>query len=825
MPILIQLTSECRFYIRHLESFNRPCFRDQDVDSEVNNINNLFDLDQEDSPGRMQNESQSGVVLEDLMRVQSTIAQIKDYSFSHEKSQWSDDEFDSFLNPPHELWNLEDPQLRLSFRIYLSLSAHSSEATYEGIRSSIKECYPDSTMLSFDQVRNRLKRATGILPLLSDMCVNTCLAYTGTFSPLTECPHCGERRYERHHDIEPRVPRRQFVTLPIGPQLQALWRHPISVAKVRDRLRRTKILLAQRNTDGGIQDYDDVCCGSEYLDLVESGEISDNDMVLTLSMDGAQLYRNKESDAWFGIATLIDLAPEICHAKEMVLPAFVIGGPNPPKNYDSFLFPTFAHLSACQKLGLTIWDSSAHASFTMHPWFGFGTADTVGMAELNGWVGHHGRNGCRVLCPMPGRHKPGAGTYYPVMLKPHGPLPSGSTHPDIDINSIAIPSLDDYAERLQHVLCSKSTREYERRRRETGICKPSIVSALPRSIPVPKCFPADTMHLFGLNISQLLVGLWRGSIEHTQDDHPTTWQFAVLHDNAVWQSHGASVAGASLYLPVCLESRVPRNPAEKISSGYKAVEYLVYVFGLCPALLYDVLPPKFYYHFCQLVFAARVVHQCHKSKEDLLAAHKAFLEFVYTFEILYYERKLTRLHFVRPCIHALTHIVPEHFRLGSLTELSQWTMERTIGNLGEEIRQHSDPYANLSQRVIERARTNALYALAPDFFPVAAKLPSGACDIGGNYVLLGPRELHEMDAKTLEAFIQFSDSHLWRIKKSTSESINIDRFARLLLPNGQIARSWWHEKKRPVEKVRVARNVKVRQYLFINETNMLNYFS
>jgi len=28
------------------------------------------------------------------------------------------------------------------------------------------------------------------------------------------------------------------------------------------------------------------------------------------------------------------------------------------------------------------------------PWFGFGTADMVGMSELNGWVGHHGRNGC-----------------------------------------------------------------------------------------------------------------------------------------------------------------------------------------------------------------------------------------------------------------------------------------------------------------------------------------------------------------------------------------------------------------------------------------------
>jgi hypothetical protein len=165
----------------------------------------------------------------------------------------------------------------------------------------------------------------------------------------------------------------------------------------------------------------------------------------------------------------------------------------------------------------------------------------------------------------------------------------------------------------------------------------------------------------------------------------------------------------------------------------------------------------------------------------------------------------------QPCIHALTHIVPEHFRLGSLTELSQWTMERTIGNLGEEIRLHSDPYANLSQRVIERARANVLYALAPDLFRVAEKLPSGACDIGENYVLLGPRERHEMDKTTLAAFKEFSDLHRWRIKNG--DLFEIDRFARLLLPNGQIARSWWHEKKRPTEKVWIARNVKVSQSL------------
>ena len=39
----------------------------------------------------------------------------------------------------------------------------------------------------------------------------------------------------------------------------------------------------------------------------------------------------------------------------------------------------------------------------------------------------------------------------------------------------------------------------------------------------------------------------------------------------------------------------------------------------------------------------------------------------------------------------------------ALYEVSQWTMERTIGNLGGEIRLYSDLHANLSQKVIECA--------------------------------------------------------------------------------------------------------------------------
>ena len=83
-----------------------------------------------------------------------------------------------------------------------------------------------------------------------------------------------------------------------------------------------------------------------------------------------------------------------------------------------------------------------------------------------------------------------------------------------------------------------------------------IVEGLWKTFPIPGCFPADSMHL-ELNIGQLQVSLWRGTIEHLKDDDPSTWPFAILHNHQVWQAHGATVAGAHRYIPTCIESRTP----------------------------------------------------------------------------------------------------------------------------------------------------------------------------------------------------------------------------------------------------------------------------
>jgi hypothetical protein len=66
-------------------------------------------------------------------------------------------------------------------------------------------------------------------------------------------------------------------------------------------------------------------------------------------------------------------------------------------------------------------------------------------------------------------------------------------------------------------------------------------------------------------------------------------------------------------------------------------------------------------------------------------------------------------------------------------------MERTIGNLKEEMKQPSQPYANLSQRGVRRAQVNALKAMIPELDPVDPP-PCASLDISDGYMLLRARD-------------------------------------------------------------------------------------
>ena len=67
--------------------------------------------------------------------------------------------------------------------------------------------------------------------------------------------------------------------------------------------------------------------------------------------------------------------------------------------------------------------------------------------------------------------------------------------------------------------------------------------------------------------------------------------------------------------------------------------------------------------------------------------HKLLLEWCVEFETLYCQWNPDRLHFVRQCVHSLTHLARETHRLGPLSLSAQWTMERVIGVFGSLLAQ------------------------------------------------------------------------------------------------------------------------------------------
>ena len=65
---------------------------------------------------------------------------------------------------------------------------------------------------------------------------------------------------------------------------------------------------------------------------------------------------------------------------------------------------------------------------------------------------------------------------------------------------------------------------------------------------IPGCFPANLMHLISLNLTNLLIKLWRGTMDCEPSDDRATWDWAVLQGDT-WKDRGKSVADATPYLP------------------------------------------------------------------------------------------------------------------------------------------------------------------------------------------------------------------------------------------------------------------------------------
>jgi len=72
---------------------------------------------------------------------------------------------------------------------------NASEATYNSVRESIIQCFPDTEIHSHHLAKKLVSDISGVVSVADDMCINSCHAFTGPFTDLYAWSICFEPRY------------------------------------------------------------------------------------------------------------------------------------------------------------------------------------------------------------------------------------------------------------------------------------------------------------------------------------------------------------------------------------------------------------------------------------------------------------------------------------------------------------------------------------------------------------------------------------------------------------------------------------------------------
>jgi hypothetical protein len=200
-----------------------------------------------------------------------------------ENSGMQPDEIEDLRNPDQEITPLVEPLPLLRSILHFINNSTASRKHYESLRKIKHRHRPDDPILSFDQVKHRVLWLSGVVPMEHDMCVNSCLAFTGPHSTLDKCSHCSQPRYCPGTT----KPQKRFTMIPVGPVIQAMY-GSTEVAGAMYYLERKLADNAEcARINGGFLDmYNDTVSSQELLDAYGKGYLKKGDVALQFSIDG-----------------------------------------------------------------------------------------------------------------------------------------------------------------------------------------------------------------------------------------------------------------------------------------------------------------------------------------------------------------------------------------------------------------------------------------------------------------------------------------------------------------------------------------------------------
>lgn len=410
--------------------------------------------------------------------------------------------------------------------------------------------------------------------------------------------------------------------------------------------------------------YDDFYSGSIFRDYVKRVGGTDavrHDIFLFISGDGAQPYKSSLYDYWPVVALIGNLTPAKRVNTRNLLPVTCIPGPNEPQDLVSFLHPLIEELKLLAKgVECQLWDGR-HVKVRVHLLFLL--ADLPAMAKLCRVKGSNGYSPCR-FCLIVGIVSTRGNTmYYPSYL-----VVNEEVVRRMELNSPELRCVSETRESIRDI--EKLRRSTERGSvgmmkdmcMRTGINGQSQLFHSLRSLEPYRSCPIDIMHLLLLNIPGNMVdlfyveGIITSTIEKMIDDALVTFGDGLIS-----------------------ETRRPKKL--KYRKMFKAADWRFFILQSSLIVFHELLPDDILDGWFVFVQVVELSFRTHLSIEDTAKLGELSVQFYKFVEERFYQGDLNQVGVCKYTMHLLLHLEECTRNCGPLANLSQFPMERFVGEM------------------------------------------------------------------------------------------------------------------------------------------------
>ena len=568
-------------------------------------------------------------------------------------------------------------------------------------------------VLSQHQVKKLAQDLTEFVPCMIDMCPRSCIAYTGAYESLSECPYihpgkgvCNEKRFHKPTSSGRLKPRAQVQILPVMETIRTMYANAETASLLRNR---DSCLQAALHIVGtaATRKYSDF--GDSQVHVMQRRDFhlfqDPRDVAFALSTDGAQLTMKKQSNTWIMILIILNLPGSIRYQTNNVIINFATPGPYSPGDIESFIWALFKEMARASE-GIWMWDAIDSAYFVQRSCASMALGDMLGSAKLNGMAGHTAIFGDRFSMVQGAKSSliKGAKSQYYPMNPPDNERYNPSRPVKYDLSKIPMRSQTSYWATIDKLAAAKTKKEKSEITKATGVSRLPLCAASV-AFTHPTFFPLDPFHLFYENCMAFIWDTW------TVLSKPGE----VIHlSSAKAQNLGRLIPPAMSTLPPAFCGPI-RDPYLKRQSQYKVYEWMAllhwYIIPIGTEIGMDPTVLQNFSRFVAAIEFAMIIQP--RDDAELQKLHKIITKFLEEYERLYIGNDPNKILRARLCIFQLIH-VPHHIQWnGSIRVGSQATVERAIGEMGHKIRSKKSPFANLANLIYERELVKILSLYYP----------------------------------------------------------------------------------------------------------------